>query len=267
MPILCRSATPIPRDILTSQRFASIDDPLARELYFRLFLLVDNLGLAPGDPTLLAGLIFPGHAPDATAFLSALQALEGAGLVFLYGPRLNRVVCVADWGQTQSTVGNMSSVSGYPAPPKQMVSAWEKRTSLKWTPLKNHVMKSAGPDNAQRTHGAFFTGLRHDARFSDLQDHMIKTFAERYGRKPAWRWQDFAALARILKGQPYIPTADFVLAWNAYMDDDEPFVVEHQGHSLAWFCTRFDAYANRVLGPHKFVRFSALFTGNARRRD
>jgi len=41
--------------------------------------------------------------------------------------------------------------------------------------------------------------------------------------------------------QPDMPIEEFKARWDRFLQDDEEFVAE-QGHSLACFCSHFDAY-------------------------
>lgn len=79
-------------------------------------------------------------------------------------------------------------------------------------------------------------------------DYAIERFRAKYGRKPDWQGYQYSNFVKLQQRQSF-SVEDFKLIWDAYMDDTDPFVVEKHGHSLAWFCARFDTYANRARGP------------------
>ena len=78
-------------------------------------------------------------------------------------------------------------------------------------------------------------------------DYAVSSYqAKHANRKPTWGQSQYVQFARLYKAQKFT-LEQFKAAWDAYLADDDPFVREKQGHSLAWFCSKFDAYANRVL--------------------
>lgn len=136
MPTGTRLTTPIPRAYLSDSRLASVTDVLARELFFRAKVTVDNLGRMPGEPAMVAGLLYPVSSPPATRTAKALRALDHAGLILWYRFGPQRFICIPDTGATQKIVGHMATTSEYPAPPKELISRWERKTGLTWQPVR-----------------------------------------------------------------------------------------------------------------------------------
>jgi len=79
----------------------------------------------------------------------------------------------------------------------------------------------------------------------EFTDYAIQAFTERFHRKPSWKQHEYIQFARLRKSQELTLEA-FRPIWDAYISDDDPWVKDKNGHSLACFCSKFDAYANRV---------------------
>jgi hypothetical protein len=56
--------------------------------------------------------------------------------------------------------------------------------------------------------------------------------------------KDLVQLRRLLRLRPDLGLEEFAGRWHRYIHDNGPFI-ERQGHSLAFFCSRFDAYIKR----------------------
>jgi len=72
-------------------------------------------------------------------------------------------------------------------------------------------------------------------------DYAHKTLTEKFGQKPAWEPRQFKALADLLRHHPDITLEEFTARWDRYLADQDHFV-KKQGHSLTFFCSRFDTY-------------------------
>lgn len=131
MPHSTRLSTPITRSYLSDQWLNAIDDALAREFFFRAKLACDNLGRLPGDPGMLAGILFPGVPLNRNRVQKVLDVLFKGRLIFYYQVGRQWFVEICDTGLTQTLVGNMSDKSEYPAPPQTMVQKWETFTGRK----------------------------------------------------------------------------------------------------------------------------------------
>jgi hypothetical protein len=67
------------------------------------------------------------------------------------------------------------------------------------------------------------------------------TFKQRFGSKPSWGAKDFVQLANLMRRHMGVSESEFVARWIRYLTDSEPFVLK-QGHSLSFFCSKFDSY-------------------------
>jgi hypothetical protein len=153
MPTGTRLSTPIPRSYLTDVRLASVRSPLARESFFRMKLIADNLGRLPGSEGMVGGLLYPAGAPAPSAMKSALKDLERADLIFRYQVGAAFFIEICDTGLTQHLIGNMARRSEYPAPPKKMIEAWQRRTGLQWRAIcdsqtRTNVVQTASEPSA-----------------------------------------------------------------------------------------------------------------------
>lgn len=99
------------------------------------------------------------------------------------------------------------------------------------------------------------------------RDYAHKSFAETRGQKPAWAVKDYVQLFNLLRRNAHITTAEFSRRWDRYMGSTEHFI-QQQGFSLAYFCSRFDAF---MAGPlHDRVRATSSKSnghGDLRRFD
>ncbi len=146
MPTGTRLTTPLPRDYLTDSRLNSLRDPLAREAYFRAKLMCDNLGRLPGDPSTLAGLLYPSAPPSRAIMQKVIASWKKAGLAFHYPHARVWHIEIADTYKTQKIVGNMSKNSDFPPPPSGMVSSWEQKFGVKRAPIRRKSDKSRPND-------------------------------------------------------------------------------------------------------------------------
>jgi hypothetical protein len=76
--------------------------------------------------------------------------------------------------------------------------------------------------------------------------YAFESWKARFGKPPAWAEKDFVGLARMLKRNHEITESRFKAHWDRYLGDDDEFT-RKQGHSLAFFCSRFDAYMDPEL--------------------
>ncbi len=81
--------------------------------------------------------------------------------------------------------------------------------------------------------------------FNQAKEYFIQTWQKRFSSKPTWGSKDYSGLARILRRHPELTIAEFRARWDRYICDGDPFIANRMGHSLAFFCSRFDAYINR----------------------
>lgn len=135
MPIGTRLSTPIPRSYLHDERLNSIADPLAREGFLRAKLVCDNRGRLPGNPAMLAGILWPANPPKAAKMSQIIESWSRAGLVFHYSAGTRSFIEITDNGTTSRLVGNMSDQSEYPSPPQELVDKWAKEFGCEWKPI------------------------------------------------------------------------------------------------------------------------------------
>ena len=155
MPTGTRVSTPLPRDYLTDPRLNSLRDPLAREAYFRAKLIADNLGRLPGDPSTLAGLLYPSAPPSRAVMQKIISSWKRVGLAFYYPHARVYYLEIADTGRTQKILGNMSTFSDFPPPPSGMISSWEQKFGLKRAPIRRKYGKSrSNDDDTECEHGS-----------------------------------------------------------------------------------------------------------------
>jgi Helix-turn-helix domain len=77
--------------------------------------------------------------------------------------------------------------------------------------------------------------------------HCRVTWEDKVGAKPTWGAKDERQLSRVLRQHPELAFEEFKARWGRFLDDDDRWLAK-MGYSLAWFCSRFDAYADGVFG-------------------
>lgn len=155
MPTGTRVSTPLPRDYLTDPRLNSLRDPLAREAYFRAKLMCDNLGRLPGDPSTLAGLLYPSAPPSRAVMQKVIASWKKVGLAFYYPHARVWFLEISDTYRTQKIVGNMSKYSDFPPPPSGMISSWEQKFEVKRAPIRRKSGKlRSNDDDTECEHGS-----------------------------------------------------------------------------------------------------------------
>jgi hypothetical protein len=80
--------------------------------------------------------------------------------------------------------------------------------------------------------------------FGKIRGYAEQTWKERFGSNPTWAKKDYVQLAGLLRLRPGLLFEEFSARWGRYLDDGDPFTAR-QGYSLAFFCSRFDAYMER----------------------
>jgi hypothetical protein len=78
-------------------------------------------------------------------------------------------------------------------------------------------------------------------------DVAFKSWEAKHGQEPDWKEKDFSGLSKLLRRRQGITLDEFRQRWTRYLDDSEEFV-RKQGHSLAYFCSKFDAYIGTGSG-------------------
>jgi hypothetical protein len=76
------------------------------------------------------------------------------------------------------------------------------------------------------------------------KQYAYRRWQEKFGSKPSWGPKDYAGLARLLRRQRELTLAEFRARWDRYLEDRDPFPAK-MGHSLTYFCSRFDTYIDR----------------------
>jgi hypothetical protein len=96
----------------------------------------DNLGYFDGGNGTLKDAFFP-HDSNITLekIDSMKRALHDKGLIILYEIESIEYVLVPKISNFNKLVGNLSDHTTYPAPPKDVITAWEQRTNAVYTPL------------------------------------------------------------------------------------------------------------------------------------
>ena len=102
------------------------------------------------------------------------------------------------------------------------------------------------PQSKQSAKSAERTSKRPELFIPCIQ-HARETWAEKFNTKPSWGAKDDAQLARILRRHGDLTLGEFKARWGRYLDDDDRFTAR-MGYSLAWFCSRFDTYAEAMAG-------------------
>ncbi len=136
-----RNFTSIPRSYIYDLALNSIRDSFTREAFLRLKMMVDNCGRAPGDPSVLAGLLYPGNPPTRKKMTKVIKTWEESGLVMYFQGHGQWFIEVADNYETLRIAGNMKTESGFPEAPPKVVRRWEKRFKQKhgrkWKRVRN----------------------------------------------------------------------------------------------------------------------------------
>jgi len=88
---------------------------------------------------------------------------------------------------------------------------------------------------------------RRPELFVPCIQHARVTWAAKFKAKPSWSGKDDGLLSGLLRRRRDLTLEEFKARWERYLEDDDRFV-GRMGYSLAWFCSRFDAYAEAVLG-------------------
>ena len=89
-----------------------------------------------------------------------------------------------------------------------------------------------------------------DPRHAECVEFAHKTFEQKHSQKPTWIGRDYKALAELLKHSS-VTTLDFRRRWQNYLASSESFTVK-QGHSLAYFCSKFDAFLEGPIHDRSF---------------
>lgn len=136
-----RNFTSIPRSYIYDLALNSIKDSFAREAFLRLKMMVDNCGRAPGDPSVIAGLLYPGNPPTRKKMSKVIKTWEESGLVMYFQGHGQWFIEVADNYETLRIAGNMKTESGFPEAPPKVVKRWERRFKQKherkWKRVRN----------------------------------------------------------------------------------------------------------------------------------
>jgi hypothetical protein len=85
-----------------------------------------------------------------------------------------------------------------------------------------------------------------DPRHQPFVDFAHKTFeANHDGQRPCWGPQDFQNLKTLLGKYQHLTEGELRRRWGYYLASTEQFTAK-QGHSLAYFCSKFDCF---ISGP------------------
>lgn len=195
MPHSTRLSTPITRSYLSDPWLNAIDDALAREFFLRAKLACDNLGRMPGDPGMLAGILFPGVSMNRSRVKKVIDILFKARLIFYYQVGRQWFLEICDTGITQTLVGNMSDKSEYPAPPQGMVKKWESFTGRKHIKIERTRTGSDVP-RAERIQGmdTVKTGTNgvHTGLNESEQRTTVRSGSSQVGHSQGRNGSDFA---------------------------------------------------------------------------
>jgi hypothetical protein len=84
-----------------------------------------------------------------------------------------------------------------------------------------------------------------DPRYQDSYRIAYESFQGKHGIPPAWNGRDQKGLKTLLRSNQAITPAEFSRRWAFYLASTESFTLR-QGHSLGYFCSRFDVF---IDGP------------------
>lgn len=84
-----------------------------------------------------------------------------------------------------------------------------------------------------------------DPRYQSFVDFAYHSFEAKHRQPPAWAEKDFKNLKALLKRNQAHALEELERRWTHYLSSTEAFTVK-QGDSLAYFCSKFDAF---ISGP------------------
>lgn len=156
--------------------------------------------------------------------LRSLQKQRNAGLASAAN-RASRGLTSVDGGST-SVDGSSTEVN----PSEYRVQSTEPENRVQSTEPEK-------PSPSRKRDG----GLSASPLFGPSKEYAFEGWKAKFGQAPTWSAKDFTGLARLLKSKPTLTLDEFKARWTHYLADADPFVGK-QGHSLAFFCSRFDSY-------------------------
>jgi len=84
--------------------------------------------------------------------------------------------------------------------------------------------------------------------FASAKEYAFSRWTRKFGQQPTWAEKDYVMLSRLLKRQPGLTVEEFRSRWMRYLADADLFIAK-QEYSLAFFCSRFDAYLKAKPKP------------------
>jgi hypothetical protein len=81
--------------------------------------------------------------------------------------------------------------------------------------------------------------------FKPAKEYAEKSWGRRFRARPTWYKKDFVQLAALLRKHGELTLEEIRARWDRYLDDSDSFIAK-MGHSLAFFCSRFDAHIDRA---------------------
>jgi hypothetical protein len=106
--------------------------------------------------------------------------------------------------------------------------------------VKGRIPQATGPVDAAK----LVSGKAPLPLFALAKEYAERKWSERFASKPTWGAKDFSQLARVLRRHRELTLPEFSGRWDRYIADRDEFIAK-QGYSLAFFCSRFDAYVER----------------------
>lgn len=125
--------------------------------------------------------------------------------------------------------------------------SWEKRT---YEVCAEDVAESVAEDapyqysvdsNQEKEKPAAQKSVPLHGRHHDCYEAAFEGFRKLHGAQPTWNGRDQKNLKTLLCSNPNITPSEFSKRWAFYLASTQKFIVE-QGHSLAFFCSRFDSF-------------------------
>lgn len=152
----------------------------------------------------------------------------------------------------------LSKIAGHPRkkrkPPPSRIAGGSRNRSGTKPKLKpkeeagKEAVPAAAPHDPLMGHRQGHT-LGHpsfDRKISECIRVAFEEFEQAKGRKPVWETKDFAAVAGLVKRHDWVTVAEFSRRFGNFIRSTEEFT-QRQGGSLAYFCSKFDQFADGPL--------------------
>jgi len=175
----------------------------------------------------------------------------GRGKARVYRVRPERGAKIARFSPVKGAEKCTFSVEEGCTPALKRVQSGAQKGAVTTAPQPSRTIIEPSYPSVQRAERAacatidLVAGRAGRGLFFQLRNWAEGSWRKRFGSKPTWTKKDFVGLARILRVHGDLGLDEFKARWERYLADGDAFVAK-QGYSLAFFCSRFDSYIERL---------------------